>query len=181
MASNVSFDSNIWYRFISNGSNPSRALDGNNNGLPNGYADLAMQTPGSYSGQYWQLSAQPSGYYQLCSLWLGPDYRLGYYIDNASTYYPALFTGLSRDTSKEQWKVTSLGDSVFSVMNHDVSLNTNSPLYLDVVADFPILGGQNYGDNWAWVIKEIQPIDNQSYSSVLSEGITVCSICRCYY
>jgi hypothetical protein len=175
MANSVSFDSNIWYRFTSNSSNAGRALDGDSNGLPNGYEDLIMQPLGSYTGQYWQLSSQPSGYYQLCSMWLGPDYRLGYYVDNASTYHPALFTGQSRDASNEQWNVTSLGDGVFSLVNQDVSANTQSPLYLDVAGTEPILGGENYGDNWGWIITEIQPIDNESYSSVSSGAATVCS------
>jgi hypothetical protein len=165
MANNFTFDSNIWYRFTNNNTDNGRALDGNNNGLPNGYADLAMQLTGDYSGQYWQLSAQPSGYYQLCSMWLGPNYRLGYYVDSSSTYHPALFTGLSRDTPNQQWSIISLGNGVFGLQNQEKAASTQASLYLDVAGLSLFLGGQDYGDNWAWRITEIETIDNETYSS----------------
>jgi hypothetical protein len=166
MATVSLFDCNMWYRVTSNTTYAGQTLDVMNSET-NSFEDLDMQPVGDSHGQYWQLSIQPSGYCQLCTQLLGPNYLLGLYKDNyTGTYHPDLDATPAMGAGVQQWNGIFLGSGVYVILNQFSPEDTHVPLHLGVAYIRPILGGINNYGYWTWTITEIQPIDDETYSSV---------------
>ena len=179
MTSGMPFDSNIWYRLTSYSADAGGVLAGNpadldDDGLPSGYVDLNMEGFNSYDNQYWQLSSQATGFYWICNCWLGPDYGLGFSLDNTSTYRPALYNGSSGAGPDQLWNITTVYEGVFSLANPFAGVDAQQTLYLDVTGGAPGLDNSTIGFNWLWAISEVGQINNDTYSG-LSPGTTTVS------
>ena len=172
----ASFDNNIFYRLQSASAGINFSLDGDNDGMPNGFATLSLAPIGPFTGQFWQITITSEGLYQLCALWLGPDYRLGYWVNNdisPPTYYPGLFTGEPRRTPDQQWvikkiKGTDGTDEQFSIKNNQAGF------FMDLGADrngteFDVyLGGNQGEEQFAWKITAYREINDAAFSPVSS-------------
>ena len=169
MAQAPVFYSNIWYRFVPNNTIDgimNYCLDGYDDSLANGRANLTCHLSGDEDCQYWQVTATAHGSYQLCAL--EPDYKLGYYQSNGNTL-PALFHDTSGNNQSQMWSITSISDGVFSVINQE------QDRYLDVIGGVVVLVDNEYKENWGWLIIAGNEINDSWFSSTYTPSIAAVS------
>ena len=177
MASGALFDPNMWYRLTNANLDVGGALAGdldtNDDVLQTGYVDLDMQEVSYYTNQYWQISLNPNGFYNLCTSWLGPSFQLAYYLGNSSTYRPALDIGPFPDLLSQQWNITPTSDGAFSLSNPFIDPPPQTLLYIDVTGGVPGLDGSAVGNALEWCMTEVKLINNDTYSSISPDASTV--------
>ena len=163
------FDSNIWYRLTSVSQGANFSLDTDNDGHPRGYATVSLQPTGVWSGQIWQISNTSNGLYQFCAQFLGPNYRLGHWVDDQSNNYPGLFTGTARNSPAQQWRIQqdrSSGDLEFDIINNELGSNLDVGGGGTLGSYGVILRGSTSSDRHRWRITADGEINDKAYSSI---------------
>jgi hypothetical protein len=96
------FDSNSFYRLTTQWLGGGKSLDVVNDGTNN---KLQMADTGSFSGQFWKITALGGGYYRLTTQWLGDGKSLDVVNDGTNN---RLWMADSGNFTGQFWKIAKI-------------------------------------------------------------------------